>query len=162
MKRCDLLNCITADDFEWPSSVFLFFVCVLFFMFKSFFSNVLVNSFITFSIRFYFFLHYHHLLLTTVTFTNLFLACTFVAAFNKLYRIVLYCILKPTHVTTTESSGVTEHMLLICITEQMPCYRVGITVARHRSLPSLTSYKSLWDATDHTRVRHCANVAVPP
>jgi len=67
-------------------SVFLFSLCVCSCL--NWFSNVLVISFyhvLTFD--FNFFVLYYYLLLTTVTFTNLFLARTFVAAFNKLYCI---------------------------------------------------------------------------
>jgi len=43
----------------------------------------------TFHLFYLFFVHYYYLSQTTVTFTNVLLACTFVACFNKLYCIVL-------------------------------------------------------------------------
>ena len=59
--------------------------CFHVFVFSNFFSTFNIHvSFILFI-----FVHYYYLSQTTVTFTNVLLACTFVACFNKLYCIVL-------------------------------------------------------------------------
>ena len=67
----------------------MFFLVCVFFMFKLVFSSVCFNNVLArLTFTFYFLVHYYYLPQTTVTLTNVLLACTFVACFNKLYCIV--------------------------------------------------------------------------
>jgi len=74
-------------------SVFLFSLCVVFSCLNCLFSNVnFLLSRLTFDFTFC------ALLLLTTNYCDIYksiTACTFVAAFNKLYCIVLYCIMPP-------------------------------------------------------------------